>query len=223
MQLTHTMSCAGSSQKLHKPPCLHPADRAATGQEDTACQVCRSTAAEPPMLLCDGLGCSHGYHISCLRPPIPASDLKNLGDWFCPECCRSAAKCVQCNLAIPEVGLPLACTSCTGHFHRACPGLHKTAFLAGEFVCAPCALLAAKVSTPTEQALEDAHHLVYLQANRVKCSSLDTYATSLARFTHYVTQVLRKPLPEALPPGPAGVILSEVVRLFLAYAARNTN
>jgi hypothetical protein len=92
--------------------------------------------------------------------------------------------------------------------------------VAGEFVCAACTLVAAKVTAPTERALEVAEMLVYLKANCIKGSSQDTYASALHRYTHFATQVLGMPVSAALPPGPGGVIPVGRIELFLAFAAR---
>lgn len=49
---------------------------------NTACAVCRSTADDENMLLCDG--CDKGYHMHCLRPLVVTVPE---GDWFCTTCC----------------------------------------------------------------------------------------------------------------------------------------
>ncbi|KAJ1484225.1 hypothetical protein T484DRAFT_1797762 [Baffinella frigidus] len=51
--------------------------------QNQRCLGCGSLE-EHDMLLCDGTGCSAGWHLQCLNPP-----LKEIpeGDWFCP-CCR---------------------------------------------------------------------------------------------------------------------------------------
>jgi uncharacterized Zn finger protein (UPF0148 family) len=50
-------------------------------EEDAPCEICRSSANDKQMLLCDG--CDKGYHTFCLKPK-----LKGIpdGDWFCPKC-----------------------------------------------------------------------------------------------------------------------------------------
>jgi hypothetical protein len=61
--------------------------RAIIEASDTACVVCHETqsAADggPEMILCSA--CSHGFHVTCLDPPMehlpPAED-----DWYCPQC-----------------------------------------------------------------------------------------------------------------------------------------
>lgn len=50
---------------------------------NTACAVCRSTADDENMLLCDG--CDKGYHMHCLRPLVVTVPE---GDWFCASCCN---------------------------------------------------------------------------------------------------------------------------------------
>lgn len=49
--------------------------------EDTACEVCHSTAEQPPMLLCER--CDRGFHISCLTPLLATVPR---GTWLCHHC-----------------------------------------------------------------------------------------------------------------------------------------
>ena len=65
-----------------EPP-IGQVEGADEGIDDTPCEVCGSTAPEPPMLLCDK--CDKGYHISCLTPPLT---LVPRGRWLCPRCRR---------------------------------------------------------------------------------------------------------------------------------------
>lgn len=167
------------------------------------------------MLLCDNPRCNKGYHINCLHPPLASVPR---GAWFCPECKAEAPICGTCGEpALSRLG-PLKCVSCEQFFHRECMGLHRHSFIAGEFVCAPCVLLAAKISSASSKATEAANTLVYLRANRVQGSSLDTYAASLHRFVHFATSVAGYSVEEALPPGKNGVIPPALVELFLADA-----
>ncbi|XP_073993027.1 uncharacterized protein isoform X3 [Rhodnius prolixus] len=57
------------------------ADIADKAYEDYACEKCGQADHPEWILLCDK--CDHGYHASCLRPPIM---LIPEGDWFCPPC-----------------------------------------------------------------------------------------------------------------------------------------
>lgn len=180
---------------------------------------CHSKAEKPPMLLCDCADCDNAAHITCLK--LPLKEVPK-GPWACPCCVDAAPTCNVCDVAAPcfTRAPPLKCTSCKLHFHRECLGLHNTSCIAGEFVCAPCTLLAAKVAAPTERALEAANTLVYLKANRAKGSSQDAYASALHHYTHFVTKVLGLSVKEALPPGPNGTIPTSVIELFLAYASK---
>ena len=56
-------------------------------EEDAPCEICRSSANDKQMLLCDG--CDKGYHTFCLKPK-----LKGIpdGDWFCPNCKEKGKK-----------------------------------------------------------------------------------------------------------------------------------
>ena len=87
-------------------------------------------------------------------------------------------------------------------------------------MCATCTLLAAKIFSPSERLLNDAHHLVYLKANRVCVSSEDTYASALHRFVHYATTIAGLPVVVARPPGADGCIPLPLIRVFLGYASR---
>ena len=55
------------------------------GHTCTCCEVCGKPDDVEKMLLCGtGIeGCSRGFHIYCLTPPLDAIPD---GDWFCPDC-----------------------------------------------------------------------------------------------------------------------------------------
>ena len=71
----------------------HPkdSDDTTTGAQDSEfdnvrCEKCLKTTGAPTMLMCgDGFqhGCSKGYHLECLTPPLQAVPA---GDWFCTDC-----------------------------------------------------------------------------------------------------------------------------------------
>lgn len=111
------------------------------------------------------------------------------------------------------------CQACCLPYHLLCLGLHSSAFPAGEFVCAPCHLLACKVTTPNEQALNAANMLIYLQGNRIQTRSMDTYASALHRYLDFAVNVMGKPRHLALPSGRMGVVSTEDLKLFIAHAA----
>ena len=48
---------------------------------NTGCMVCRSSAREQDILLCDS--CGHEYHRQCLRPPLAMTPP---GEWLCRDC-----------------------------------------------------------------------------------------------------------------------------------------
>ena len=181
--------------------------------------VCHSKAENPPMLLCDTPGCDNGIHTTCLTPPLRSIPQ---GDFFCPACRSAAPRCGECAAPITQsTRVPrLQCTSCDQHYHRECLGLHATACLAGEFVCAPCTLLAAKVGVHSDAALEAASTLVYLKASVQKGSSLDAYATALHRYTNCMVTQFGLQVHEALPRGAGAVVPTEHIELFLGWAAR---
>jgi hypothetical protein len=110
----------------------------------------------------------------------------------------------------------IQCGGCKAAVYPTCIGMHRAAYAAGEFVCA---LLAAKIFSPSERLLKDTHHL-YLKANRVCVSSQDTYASALHRFVHYATTIAGLPVVVALPPGAHGCIPLPLLRVFLGYASR---
>ena len=49
--------------------------------KDYPCHVCSKACDEGKMVLCDR--CNKGFHISCLKPPLPVVPD---GDWYCAEC-----------------------------------------------------------------------------------------------------------------------------------------
>lgn len=52
-----------------------------TPEADQACEVCGLPNRPSKMLICDG--CSAGYHLDCLTPPLTTVPAE---DWFCPVC-----------------------------------------------------------------------------------------------------------------------------------------
>lgn len=199
------------------------------------CEVCDSDHTPDKLLLCDY--CDKGYHTFCLKPRLLVIPP---GAWFCPGCTpqlqpifspvavdddqthghRSTdhnSECPICDLA--DTRRTIQCRSCLHRFHAQCLGLHGTAYPAGEFLCASCNLFANRIPSPTCEALNAAHMLVYLTGHRVACSSMDTYASAMHRFVHFCTTCLGKPISEVLPPGVHGVIDCELVKLFIAHAA----
>jgi integrase len=195
--------------------------------DEWSCQLCGSHAEEDKMLLCDG--CDQGFHTFCLSPPLLTVPR---GKWFCSECTPvrvPALPTEQPVLSAAHGACPVClgttlhrtvvCRGCAAAFHATCLGLHASAFPAGEFVCADCSLVACKVVHPTLQATQAAHMLVYLSANRVATSSMDTYASAMHRFVRFAINDCNLPRHIVLPPGPDGVVSTELVRLFLAHAA----
>ena len=171
------------------------------------------------MLLCDNTSCGNGIHISCLSPPLSSVPK---GNFFCPACRTVPPRCGICTHPVtPTPKVPdLQCTTCSQHFHRSCLGLHPTACIAGEFVCAPCTLLDIKLGLHSTKALEAASTLVYLKASAQKGSSMDAYATALHRYTNCMVTEFGLNAPEVLPRGPNAVIPTAHIELFLGWAAR---
>jgi hypothetical protein len=60
-------------------------------ERDTACFSCNSRVSAEEgsmvMVLCDGAGCTRGYHLACLQPS--RADVPE-GDWYCPQCSNAA-------------------------------------------------------------------------------------------------------------------------------------
>ena len=82
-----------------------PADN--DGEEKLACSHCRtrdSTAGVDDILLCDGDGCTRGYHMRCLFPRL---DLVPEEEWLCPICSSGMA------LPTARVGCPLLAAHCS--------------------------------------------------------------------------------------------------------------
>jgi integrase len=79
--------------------------------------------------------------------------------------------------------------------------------------------MACKITSPSQAAEQAAHMLVYLTANRVQTSSMDTYASAVHRFIKFGTTVGGKTMSELLPPGPQGVIDTTMVKLFISWAS----
>jgi hypothetical protein len=190
------------------------------------------------MLICDG--CDKGFHMDCVSPPLTSIPA---GQWFCP-CCSHARSahaallqevgpgadqigsrqtlCSVCASSSSKAGRLICCLGCSGKVHTTCLGLTKTAFLGGFFHCATCELyLAAPAAKGIPvQALDDAHQLVMLKANRVQPSSQGTYASGLHRFVKWAGDRLGLPPAQALPVGPLDTIAGKHVELFLAFASR---
>jgi len=169
------------------------------------------------MLLCDT--CDRGYHTYCLRPPLSSVPV---GDWFCPPCSMSPAmtqQCATCGNRAPKARV-ITCSGCMLSYHPSCLGFAHNSYLAGEFVCATCHLVASKVLAPNEQATEAANMVVYLKGHKVVTSSMDTYANGVNRFTRFCEQVLGLSIPQCLPPGSMGLVSVQHMELFIGYAAR---
>ena len=58
-------------------------DRERDKHENIACEICAKKDGEEHMMLCDG--CSHGYHIFCLKPELVVIPE---GEWFCARACQ---------------------------------------------------------------------------------------------------------------------------------------
>lgn len=152
--------------------------------------------------------------------------------WVCPQCTPTAPHAprhaphtrndvrIACPLCEQAGGSrQVQCQACCRPYHLLCLGLHSSAFPVGEFVCAPCHLLACKVANPNEQAVNAANMLIYLQGNRIQTRSMDTYASALHRYLDFAVNVMGKPRHLALPSGRAGVVSTEDLKLFIAHAA----
>jgi len=57
-------------------------DEGASDEDGVLCFVCKS-ADEEDFLLCDGVGPTHGAHMSCMKPKIESVPR---GKWFCDAC-----------------------------------------------------------------------------------------------------------------------------------------
>jgi len=65
---------------------------------EEACAICKGTAtAKEPLLECDG--CSRGFHLKCLNPPLAAVPE---GEWLCEECATLGATNVLRNILHDE-------------------------------------------------------------------------------------------------------------------------
>jgi hypothetical protein len=60
--------------------------------EDTACEICKSTEDGVNMLLCDN--CDAGYHLKCAIPPLAEIPPTN---WYCHTCLRRSGKMLNVN------------------------------------------------------------------------------------------------------------------------------
>lgn len=116
-------------------------------------------------------------------------------------------------------GRLLKCEDCGGHWHPTCLGLGKHAKPAGLFVCADCIRFAALIPDQATEDVKDASHfLVWLDAQRVRESSQNTYASGLHRFVKWATEKAKLPLDQVLPPGKKGAVAVDLIRLFMAWA-----
>jgi hypothetical protein len=89
----------------------------------------------------------------------------------------------------------------------------------GVFACAACIRFAAFLPAEANQDVhEAADMLVLLDAQRVRESSQNTYASSLHRFASWATMKAKIPIDQVLPPSKAGAVPIELVRLFMAWA-----
>jgi len=71
-------------------------------EEGTACEMCATAGAADKMLLCDG--CDRGWHIFCLKPPLPAVPD---GRWLCPICINaSLEECQDTRPPTHAAGVP---------------------------------------------------------------------------------------------------------------------
>jgi hypothetical protein len=66
----------GSGDDIHTSAEVHNAD-------DLCCTKCGIDDHEELLMLCDGEGCTTGYHTFCLTPMLAAIPD---GDWLCPTC-----------------------------------------------------------------------------------------------------------------------------------------
>lgn len=80
------LQAANPQRNPRAPTC----DRGDPIPADLTCEVCGSDADDVAMLVCDG--CSKGYHLWCLLPPLPTVPK---GTWHGP-CCLGAAEPPTC-------------------------------------------------------------------------------------------------------------------------------
>jgi len=66
---------------------------------DILCEVCSSGDHEEKLLLCDR--CDEGYHIYCIKPPLPKIPQ---GSWFCSKCSKNQAISTKNKNAIKKKG-----------------------------------------------------------------------------------------------------------------------
>lgn len=62
-------------------------------EDDTKCEKCSHEDHPETILLCDL--CDHGWHLSCLRPPLLVVPE---GEWVCPDCQH-----VSCLMVEPSI------------------------------------------------------------------------------------------------------------------------
>jgi integrase len=95
----------------------------------------------------------------------------------------------------------------------------KNAMPGGLFCCADCTLFSASIpETAATEVKEAAHMLVWLQSQRVRDSSQNTYASGLHRFTKWATTKAGLDMNDILPPTKHGVVRTDLVKLFMAWA-----
>lgn len=179
------------------------------------------------MLLCDY--CGDGHHTFCLKKPPPSFPT---GPWACPTCVAAPKlppvlpstgaehvgfDCFICFKS--HHGRAITCRACLAGFHPQCLGFDRNSHSSGEFTCPECLLLACKLPTPTQVAVEAAQRLAYLKAHRLASSSMDAYATAVARYTSFMVGECGLSLQQVLPPGKQGCIPEEHVELFIAHAS----
>ena len=126
--------------------------------------------------------------------------------------------CDLCGLAVYKLRT-ITCDTCGSAVHTTCLGLGRNAYSAGLFTCAGCVLSDVKVTHITEAARGAAHNLVRLRGQRVQASSQDTYASGLHRFVTFAVTHCQLDHSAALPPARQDSIPTDLVDLFISWAA----
>ena len=83
-----------------------------------------------------------------------------------------------------------------------------------------CTCLTAALPHDNEALLESAHSLVWLRAQTMQHTSKATYASGLAHFAHWATQVTHLNIGDVLPSCPEEGVVPQRVELFIAWAAK---